>query len=372
MRGLQILQQSFDEPLPLPLPLPFPAQSQCITGLPTLDTIHSHAVFIGDIISRDIYQTLVPAISFTCSGTLTKWTIVASTVGGGSRFPELQIWRNDAGNTYDISATSEITESHSTSTPHVYEFSPDPPLQFQAGDVLGVFTPPVPRLTFKFQHHGGPKNYYIGGIANPRESFSLDGITVLDSRNDYPLVSVEVDPPTCASGFIDKATLLMKAGILNDNTSDVVYREATQRIVPGISFLCRGAVLNFTLAALKYGTSLTRMNYPELQIWRRVDDVEWTKVAAVSREAAVVTTEYLNVYNYVPIPPLPFQPGDILGFYQPYSTATLLKVYLEANTGPENFYYRDQDAPFDHFRTNGVLVYTEQHLPLVAVDISKQ
>ena len=296
---------------------------------------------------------------------------MASRVGTGSRFPELQIWRNDVGNDYDISSSSEITESHSTSTPHMYEHSPDPPLQFQAGDVLGVFTPPVPRLTFRFQHHGGPENYYIGGRANPTESFSLNGVAVLHNLNDYPLVSVSVDPPHCASGFLDEATLLLKASILSDNTSDLAYREATQRIVPGIVFLCSGAVLNFTVAALKYQVSLTRMVYPELQIWRQVDDVEWVKVEAAGREAAIVTTEHLNVYSYVPVPPLPFQPGDILGLYQPYSLASVLQFYLEANTGPENYYYRDQAAPFDRFRTNGVLVHTESRLPLVSVDISK-
>ena len=296
---------------------------------------------------------------------------MASRVGTGSLFPELQIWRKVSGNDYAISSSSEITERHSTSTPHVYEYSPDPPLQFQAGDALGVFTPPVPRLTFRFQHHGGPENYYIGGRASPTTSFSLNGGLVLHNLNDYPLVSVSVDPPHCASGFIDKATLLLKAGILSDNTSDLAYREATQRIVPGISFLCSGAVLNFTVAALKYEASLTRIAYPELQIWRRVDEVEWVKVAAASREAAIVTTEHLNVYSYVPFPPLPFQPGDILGVYQPYSPASILKFYLEADTGPENYYYRDQDAPFDRFRTNGILVYTENHLPLLAVDISK-
>jgi len=84
-------------------------------------------------------------------------------------------------------------------------------LIFQTGDILGVFTPPVPQLTFKYQQEGGPQNYYIGGPATAYSRIDLNQGLVLRARNDYPLVSVEVSNPECTSGFIKRDTLLVKA-----------------------------------------------------------------------------------------------------------------------------------------------------------------
>ena len=341
-------------------------QSQCPTNFPTLDTVRNEAIFIGDITSRDIEQNLIPDIKFTCSGTLTKWTIVASQVGGGSRYPQLQIWRNTAGTEYNRIASSDVRDS--TSVAHVYEVIPDPPLEFQTGDILGVYTPPVPKLSFKYQQSGGPKNYYIGGPANPYDTFNLNGGLVLTAHNDYPLVSVEVSPPQCATGFIDDNTLLIKASILSSNRSDLHYREATQRIVPNMMFSCNGVILRLTLAALDRGEATT---YPDIQLWRRVDETQWIRVGSIGRESAVSTTEYLNVHEYNPVPAVPFQSGDILGIYQPYTSASVFKIYLHGNTGPENYYIGSLAQPKDDFSTDGGLVGTEQRTPLVAVDISK-
>lgn len=111
----------------------------------------------------------------------------------------------------------------------VYEALRDPPLEFQAGDVLGVYNPTVPALTFLYQNKGGPRNYYIGGPIVAKEQFDLDSGLVLENRNDYPLVSVDVTPPECAVGFIKREVLLRKASLLTVNSSDLRYREGAQR-----------------------------------------------------------------------------------------------------------------------------------------------
>lgn len=115
----------------------------------------------------------------------------------------------------------------------VYEAIRDPPLQFETGDVLGIYNPTIPALNLMYQKQGGPLNHYIAGPITAPESIDLDGSipVIMTNRNDYPLVSVEVNPPECASGFIDTDTLLRKASLLTVNSSDLEYREATQRLV---------------------------------------------------------------------------------------------------------------------------------------------
>jgi len=347
-----------------------PAQSDCPSQQPSQSTIASEAVFIGDILSRDIQQALFPDISFTCSGNLTKWSIVAKLVGGGSRFPELQIWRNLGGTIYDRVAHSVVDNSEPTNTAFLYEHTPDDPLPFQAGDILGVFTPPVPRLTFKYQQQGGPQNYYIGGPAIAYSRIDLNQGLVLRARNDYPLVSVEVSNPECTNGFIKRDTLLVKASILSNNRSDLAFREATQRIIPDIAFHCSGVILSYTVAALKRLGTSTRRTFPKLQVWRHVDSTEWVRVQSVGEDSALITTENLNVHRYVPDPPLPFRAGDILGMYQPYSSASVLKIYLQGS-GVINYYHGALVSPLDSFRTDGTGVKVEGRLPLISVEISE-
>ncbi len=347
---------------------PTPGSSECPGGFPTLNTVRERAIFIGDITSRDIQQNLIPGIKFTCAGTITSITMVASEVGGGSRFPEFQIWRNTAGTQYERIDSTSIEDDHATSIPHVYEKTLGTPLQFEANDILGIFTPPVPKLTFKYQQRGGPKNYYIGGPPNPYSTFSLNGAGVLTVHNDYPLLSVAVSPPDCAGGFIDKTTLLIKASILNGNSSSVSYREATQRIIPNMVFPCSGLLLNLTVGALDRGGS---SNYPELQLWKRVDETTWVKSEAIGQSTAVTTTDYLNIHVYTPIPPISFHTGEILGFYQPYSTSSILELYLAGDTGPRNYYISALTKSQVEFHTDGISAHTEDRLPLVAVAISK-
>ena len=378
---LPLSSSSLPSPLPSP-PLPsllsfpslhpLPGQLNCPSQQPSHGTIVSEAIHIGRIRSRDIQQAFFPDMSFTCSGALNKWTIVAKPVGGGSRFPQLQIWRSTGGRSYERVAQSMVDDSVPVATTaFVYEHTPTTPLQFQAGDILGVFTPPVPRLTFKYQEQGGPLNYYIGGPATAYATVNLDQPIVLKSRNDYPLVSVNVTNPECARGFIRRDILLVKASILSNNRSDLTYREATQRILPDIAFHCSGVILSYTVAALKSLETSTRRGIPELQLWRRNgDSTTWVKVQGAGADAAQSDTEELNVYRYTPVPPLPFQEGDILGLYQPYSSASVFKIYLQGS-GVTNYYRRPVGSPLDTFRTSMIGVGSERRLPLVSVEVSK-
>ena len=51
--------------------------------------------------------------------------------------------------------------------------------------------------------------------------------------------------------------------------------------------------------------------YPELQIWRLSGDSTYVKPNSTVVSAA--SREKYDVYEYTADPPLPFQPGDILG-----------------------------------------------------------
>lgn len=102
----------------------------------------------------------------------------------------------------------------------------------------------------------------MGGPATAYENFNLDDFLVLENRNDYPLVSVDVTPPECAVGFVKRESLLRKASLLTHqiwsigkgHRGECPDRFASQqkkiffpRIIPFLFFPSDGVILNVTL-----------------------------------------------------------------------------------------------------------------------------
>ncbi len=194
------------------------------------ERLAEEAIFIGSIKNNHIHQGLFPDIRFVCAGNLTRWTLVAVPVGVGTLYPQLHIWRRQTGalNTFTRFKRDKLNSNSPNPVSRVYEAYRDPPLSFEAGDVLGVYNPTIPRLNLLYQDRGGPRNYYIDGASGPSDDFNLDATLVQENRNDYPLVSVDVSPPECAVGFIEREVLLRKVA---GGSSSLEYREGAQRSV---------------------------------------------------------------------------------------------------------------------------------------------
>ena len=214
---------------------------------------------------------------------------------------------------------NRLHESDSTSNPRVYEkiLSETSQIQFQEGDVVRVYTPLAPRLSFQHQRGGGEAGHYRAAIDQQLSTLNTNDIIVY-TNTDVQLLTIETTPPGCISGLIDRDTLLLKAGQhASDVGPDITFREATQRLMPEVVFPCAGVVTKFTLAAQSQSSG----SFPELQVWRKSGENAWFKVHSVSSEAAVVRGNSLNVHDYIlpSVLALHVEWGDVLGLYQPYS-----------------------------------------------------
>ena len=131
-------------------------------------------------------QYLFPDITFTCNGFITKWIVGGNTDSSESLQPELQIWRNTVGTSYTKTNFSVIPFSTSTAV-NIVEYIPDPPLEFQEGDILGVYQPKHSdsALVVYSQDRDGPANYANG------QNLSTVNLTGSPNGYDYPLVTVE-------------------------------------------------------------------------------------------------------------------------------------------------------------------------------------
>ena len=166
----------------------------CTGGFVTREAVEAAAA--RSLVNRDEQQRIIPHINFTCDGAITKWIVDGRWDSGGMHdwYPDLQIWRRNATNTFTKVGNTTLRIETGRSNLTYYEYSPPTPLSFQAGDVLGIFQPDGGRnrLRLYFQSGVGPQNYYKTLDNNdivepPSDMFTLGTIF----QNDLPLISVE-------------------------------------------------------------------------------------------------------------------------------------------------------------------------------------
>ena len=151
---------------------------------------------IGGLKSKDKQQRLIPSINFTCNGSVTKWIVAGKKQSGRNHdfYPVLQIWRSNGVGTYNqVGSTTLILQDDDSQDLGVYEYSPQLPLEFQAGDVLGIFQPEGGKNKLKISSGigTGPLNYFVDtdrATMPPSDTFTLSE----DTDNDLPLVTVEI------------------------------------------------------------------------------------------------------------------------------------------------------------------------------------
>ena len=177
---------------------------ECGSGFMSVETMHTLVGLgeVGRLIGYNRRQQITPSITFTCNGWITKWIIGAIWDDENKLFPELQIWRNDGNNTYrKINGTFISLETSNPSL--IYEYSDFSAIPFQAGDILGAFTPrsSLSKLILRLEDDRGHLNYYmrtnIDATESPYDSIDLSEID--GSATYHPLVSVEISTSYAAT-----------------------------------------------------------------------------------------------------------------------------------------------------------------------------
>ena len=164
-----------------------------------------------DFISRDLLELLAPGASeiqndddgrqfvfpnynFSCAGLITSWSLgLVEPRGNDARinYPQLQIWRRSiSGDLYDRIASTAL-RAVAESPNQLYSVTIDPPLQFQSGDLLGMFLPRDAanngRLRVLFGQNAGPTYRFADSPAS-LTSLSVDG----NMDNDRPFLALEI------------------------------------------------------------------------------------------------------------------------------------------------------------------------------------
>ena len=144
-------------------------------------------------------------------------------------------------------------------------------------------------------------------------------------------------------------------------------KDRRQVVIPGINFAC-----NSTITSVVVGAEWDDSDeaYTELQIWRSSSTGVYVKIDGIS----ITANEENNseVYEITLDPPLAFQDGDILGYFQPNNRNCPLNLYLE-ESGRIMTYYTDVGRNDVDPPATGALFYLsdsnteEDTYPLIAV-----
>ena len=183
------------------------------------------------------------------------------------------------------------------------------------------------------------------------------------------LTFCSVGNPECAPHFLDMNTLNAKGDLLDGASTDIVERETELRLFPNVTFECEGRIDKWIFAAEEKGNGV---KYPTAQIWRRLLESDiFEKVQSSTLQPT--RSENLNVYEYVPDPPLQFRPGEVLGLHYPASSESSYTLYSQEGAGTMNFRMQNQNSPsIEAFIGYFSDVQTGQRdLPLITLEISK-
>lgn len=153
------------------------------------------------------------------------------------------------------------------------------------------------------------------------------------------------------------------------NIGDIQITSQEQAIFPNLHFTCSGAVVKWIVAGRYPGNN----NYfPELQIWRPTGSFMYQKLNGTSVTAANRVDH--GIYELTVDPPLPVQPGDVLGIFQPAAPISRLIVEYDASVDSVHFYFL-KDAgvtspdTFIDINRGGWNIRTG--IPLVSVELSE-
>ena len=152
----------------------------------------------------------------------------------------------------------------------------------------------------------------------------------------------------------------MNAALGNYGTLLTPSETSLQAIIPGINFTCAGSILSWTLGAEWWGAA---PELTELQIWRSSGDGSYTKVGSTTIMTEENTT---GLYQYPLSSPLPFQAGDILGYFR-----SQLRLQFENVGSGHLVYYRDQDSAASQFTVSNSTESVGLHV-LISVETGEQ
>ena len=172
----------------------------CTSGFVSLESLIAQSGMFSFI---ETGQYLYPSIKFTCSGSITGWSVLSkrSTDNNNTLYPDLQVWRGEGGGAYTRVGSTTLNggsiQSGGKTGFNIREYPLEPPLEFQTGDIFGIFQPPLDMSylnVFAHKRLGSTPTVILietnSAVKPPNSTLNLNNVDSSDSLFAYVHVSV--------------------------------------------------------------------------------------------------------------------------------------------------------------------------------------
>ena len=181
-------------------PQTFTLIAGCTSGFVDLESLIDLSVSM--VLTIDA-QYLYPSINFTCNGSITGWSVLTVLFTGSddTLYPDLQVWRGEGGGAYtrvgNTPMSEGITQPGSTSRIGIREYPLETPLEFQTGDIFGIFQPLLTKSRYRVSANkrldSTPTVHEIGtngALEPPDTTLNLNDVDLRDSTFAHAHISV--------------------------------------------------------------------------------------------------------------------------------------------------------------------------------------
>ena len=139
------------------------------------------------------------------------------------------------------------------------------------------------------------------------------------------------------------------------------------QITPRMKISCHGMLTKWIIGA---NWNKSGKLFPQLQIWDKTRGKTYKLIN--STQVDVEKESYSNVYEFDVFPPIPVQPGYVLGVFLPPEADSKLSLRAEKRREPVNFYVSPSFVvDMIDLNDNNNTLSSHTYNPLVSVEIGE-
>ena len=169
----------------------------------------------------------------------------------------------------------------------------------------------------------------------------------------------------CEYGFMSELRMRFVLGLESATWGPISSTVSQQFLTPDIRFTCNGMITKWIVAA---NVNDDKPHTAELQLWRNTTNGVYERINGT--QITMTKTSY-GVFEFDNFSPIPFQAGDFLGLYLPFSD--VIGLYSEDTNSIINYYI---DTHEFHRTSNDMIINitslaSSYYHPMVSVEISE-
>ena len=175
---------------------------------------------------------------------------------------------------------------------------------------------------------------------------------------------LNADSLGCEHGFMSELRMRFVLGLETATWGSISSTVSHQFLTPDMRFTCNGMIIKWIIAANVNGN---KPHTTELQLWRNTTNGVYKRINGTQ---ITMTDSPRAVYELDNFSPIPFQAGDFLGLYLPFTE--VIGLYSEDTNSTIN-YYIDTGGNHDPLssKINTTSLASSYYHLMVSVEISE-